>query len=429
MVLELLKGLEQRPDQVEAQQVAGRALKRLGPLAAGAEKGAQIERAVLHCSAARLADAARHWPKELLGCGHGAMPVALRDVWTAQAFGQIADSDDLRGVQLARLFEKGPRAVRIAVLAATGSLPVKQAASQLKLGLRDADPLVLAAAASAIGARPGLREAEDASRITPGELLAAASRLVEAPEAALAWLRAARVLARAAASAVGEADEPIKEASGSTEHAGVAEAQPRATKALLPVDPGLIERVTQLARHPARAVREPARALLSEWEAPTLAEIDPVATALPADRLPDAGSLFHVKLETTQGLIELELDTQHAPISAVRFIQLARSGALDGLAVSDLSAGRAVAFAPTPSAESPSFRHEDTAGEVDRGSVLLQDHGRDAVGPGFALILARAPNLDRRAVRLGTITAGIEVAAALSAADSIVEAHVSIAHR
>jgi len=425
VLLELMKGLEQRPDQTEAQEIAVKALKRMGPPAASAERRAQLERAVLHCAAARLADAARHWPKELFECGHGAMPEALRDVWTAQAFGQVDDSDELRAVQLARLFEKGPRAVRIAVLAATATLPVKQAVAQLKLGLRDADPLVLAAAASAIGSRPGLRQADEASRLQTFELVEPASRIGESPEAALAWLRAARVVGRASAAA----HEPIKEASGSTEHAEPEHAKTRAGSALLPMDRGLIERVTQLARHPSRAVREPARALLSEWEAPTPVEIDRVATALPADRVPDAASLFHVKLETTQGLIELELDTARAPISAVRFIQLARSGALDGLAVADLSAGRAVAFAPTPSAESPSLRHEDTPGEVGRGSVLLQDHGRDAVGPGFALILARAPSLDRRAVRLGTITAGLEIADALSPADSILEAQVSIGRR
>jgi hypothetical protein len=113
----------------------------------------------------------------------------------------------------------------------------------------------------------------------------------------------------------------------------------------------------------------------------------------------------------------------------VRFIELARSGALDALAISDISSGRAVAFTPPPSAEAPSLRHEHTAGSVERGSVLLQDHGRDAVGPGFALILARAPSLDRRAVRIGTITQGLEVADALSPADSILDAQVSIARR
>jgi hypothetical protein len=57
---------------------------------------------------------------------------------------------------------------------------------------------------------------------------------------------------------------------------------------------------------------------------------------------------------------------------------------------------------------------------------LLQDHGRDAAGPGFALILARAPSLDRRAVQLGKITRGLEIADALTSADSILEAQVSI---
>jgi len=425
VLLEMLRGLAERPDQAEAQAVAGRALKRLGPLPAGASQRAVLERAVLHCAAARLADAARHWPKELFGCGHGAMPEALRDAWTARAFGEGGDSDELRAVQLARLFEKGPRAVRIAVLGVTGTLPVQQAAAQLKQGLRDSDPGVLAAALAAIGARPGLRQADESARTTAADLLEVAARIDEAPETALAWLHAARTVARKAGPE--EPPPPITVAPGSNEHAARAAPETPANKPLSPVDPALIERVTQLARHPARAVREPARVLLSEWEAPVPPDIDSVAHALPADRMPDARSLFHVKLETTQGVIELELDMEHAPVSNVRFIELARSGALDGLPIADLSAGRAVAFTPSPSPQARSLRHEDTAGSVERGSVLLQDHGRDAVGPGFALILARAPSLDRRAVRLGKITAGLEIADALSPADSILEAQVSIA--
>ena len=128
---------------------------------------------------------------------------------------------------------------------------------------------------------------------------------------------------------------------------------------------------------------------------------------------------------TTAGTIELTLDVERAPITAVRFLELARSGALDGLPVAARSAGHAVAFAPPPSAECAALRHEDTYGAVQRGSVLLQDHGRDAAGPGFAFILARAPNLDRRAVQLGTITRGLEIADALTPADSILEAQVA----
>jgi hypothetical protein len=41
-------------------------------------------------------------------------------------------------------------------------------------------------------------------------------------------------------------------------------------------------------------------------------------------------------------------------------------------------------------------------------------------------MLARAPSLDRRAVQLGKITPGLEVADALTPADSILDAQVSI---
>lgn len=425
VLLELLAALEAHPDQPEAAEVAELALRKLGALAASSPPHALLERAVLHCAAARLADAARHWPKELLTCGHDQMPGALRDAWIADAFARVEDSDELRAVQLGRLFQKGSVPVRIAVLRGAATLPVKAAAAQLKLGLRDPDPRVVAAAADVIGSRPSLRDADEASRIAAADLLAVTADLRFAPETAAAWLRAARAVARSG---------PIKDAPGSTERAGsvpAAEPKPQANQAPTVLDPALIARVTQLARHPARALREPARALLSEWEAhvPEEGELDSLAAALAADRMPDPASVFHVKLTTTAGPIELELDAARAPVSVVRFLELARSGALDGLLVADRSAGRAVAFAPAPSQENPALRHEDTHGTVERGSVLLQDHGRDAVGPGFALILARTPNLDRRAVQLGTITEGLAVADALTPADSILEAHVSIAAR
>jgi len=157
-------------------------------------------------------------------------------------------------------------------------------------------------------------------------------------------------------------------------------------------------------------------------------EVEPVADPLLVDRIPAPGTVFHVKLLTSAGDIDLELLSDRAPIAAVRFLELARSGALDGLSVTQLSAGRAVAFAPAVSTLF-ALRHEDTPGPVERGSVLLQDHGRDALGPGFALILGRAPRLDRRAVQLGAITGGLEVADALLPGDSILEARVSTADR
>lgn len=430
VLLELIGALEQKPDQPEASDFAQRTLRRLGTMHPALPAHTRLQQGLLHCAAARLADAARHWPKELLACGHGAVPDHVREAWVAEAFARIADSDELRAVQLGRLFEKGQLPVRIAVLRATATLPVKHAATQLKLALKDADPRVLAAAAAAIGSRPALRDGEDGSRVEVADLLESAEHVVHTPEAAISWLLAARVLARTAQP------KPITNAPGSTpgssahdRAAGTSGSEPIAIKALSAVPPALIERVTQLARHAARAVREPARALLSEWEAPVPAEIDPIAKPLSADRMPAAGTLFHVKLMTTAGPIELELDAKRTPVAAVRFVELARSGALDGLLVADRSPGHAVAFSPSPSPDRPALRHEDNSAQVERGSVLLQDHGRDAAGPGFALILARAPGLDRRAMQIGRITGGLTNADRLLPGDSILEAQVSIDRR
>jgi cyclophilin family peptidyl-prolyl cis-trans isomerase len=426
ILVELLSALEQHPDAPEAADTAQRVLRATTEPGQGAGQSVRLERALLHCAAARLADAVRHWPKQLFTCGHGAVPEALRDVWIAGAFGRADGSDDLRAVQLTRLFDKGPAPVQVAVLAASATLPVKHAVPLLRAGLRHSDLQVLAAAAREASARPELR-ARSEQRLGPGDLLESAPRAAQHAQAALAWLRAARALSRHPAEGGDEAS--IKPASGSPGNPPLepdASAQAIESTRSSDVPAALIARVTQLARHPALAVRAAAAGLLSEWEAPVPTAIDPVESPLAADRLPKSGAPFHVKLRTTAGAIELELDTVRAPVTAVRFIELVRSGALDGLPVEQASLGHAVSFLPQ---QGTALRHEATAEVAARGSVLLQDHGRDALGPGFALLLARAPSLDRRAVVIGRIVAGLEVADALLPADAILEARVETVQR
>lgn len=404
VLLELLAALEGWPDHPSVVPVVDRVTRAYARAPVEGE-GSHVQRAhaLVQCAAARLADGARRWPKDLLTCGGEHVPSALRDTWIAQAFARVPGSDELRAAQLQRLFDKGSApgqlAVQLAVLEASDSLPVKQAAGLARAGLRSPEPSIVGAAAAAIARRPALRAAPEASELASA-LVEAASRAAAEPAAAIAWLAGARALVRGGADANG--------ASG-----GGGAARPAA----------LIERVTRLARHSAPAVHQPARALLREWDALLPEALDPVADALPVDRFPDRNALFHVKLVTTAGPLVLELDTARAPAAAVRFVELSRSGALDGLPVAQLAAGRAVAFTPSP-AQPFALRHEDTSRPVERGSVLLQDHGRDALGPGFALILARAPQLDRRTQVIGRITAGLEVADALLPSDLILEAQV-----
>jgi hypothetical protein len=374
VLLALFAALEPHVQQPAVAVLAERAVVRLAR-AEEPERQASA-RALAQCAAARLADLARRWPKHTLDCGAGIAPDSVRDTGIANVLGRIPDSPELRAAQLDKLFRKGVRAVQLEVIWASASLPAELASPVLVRALSSQDPPVLAAGLRALPPRaPDFRLRPEL--VTA--LTASATRAAEVPEAALSFIHAAQALLRPAPGAA--------------------------------LDPSLRDQLTHLAEHPALGLREPARALLDEWQQPlpsghreTLASIEP-------SKVPDPTKLFHVKLWTSaQTVIELELDPRQAPAAVVAFAQLVLDGALDGMPVASLAPGRLIAFRPH-AAPGFALRHEDSAQPIDVGSVVLQDHGRDVVGPGFALILARTPELDRKLTTIGRFTNRQQVAA------------------
>lgn len=392
---------EAHPDDPASAGLAEKAVAALHPVANEVPRVAQ-GRALAHCAAARLRDTVRHWPGKLTDCGHGLVPEALRDAWSAEVLALATDSDALRADHLQKLFVKGPRPVQLAAITASATLPASHAAALIKWGLAHADPVVIAAAARQVSARAADLRAQPELTMALAASFTTAER---APESSIAWLRAVRALLRPPSPVPAEAADALPQDSELTP---------------------FVDRIGRLARNHAGAVREVARSLIAEWQ---LADPGPpwrVLSALPEERWPTPGSVFHVKLLTTAGTLTLTLDVNRAPAAAVRFVQLARGGLLDGLPIAALTPGRVIAFAPQAETGLPALRDEPAIDPVTRGSVLLQDHGRDAVGPGFAIILERSPHLDRRTTLLGRITAGLEVADALQPADRILEAQVQI---
>jgi hypothetical protein len=317
------------------------------------------------------------------------VPDSVRDTGIADVIGRATGSDALRATHLERILKKGALSAQLEAVRASAGLPIELALPRLIEALSSAQPALIGAALRALSARaPDIRARADVLNV----LTSAAARAAEAPEAARAFLQAAQALVR--------------------------------PSSVSPLDPVLATTLETLAAHPAVGVRLPARALLEEWQQPLPSEPRPVDAPLPAADVPAADDAFHVKLWTSGGTtLELVLDAAHAPAAVARFVALLEAGALNDMPVASLAAGKLIAFRPKAPATF-ALRHEDTAQPVIAGSVVLQDHGRDAAGPGFALVLARAPELDRRVTVLGRLASPLEEALALHAGDRIERAEL-----
>jgi peptidyl-prolyl cis-trans isomerase B (cyclophilin B) len=390
VLLALFAALESHVQQPEVIELAERAAARLSTAPNGETLRDASARAIAHCAAGALADLARRWPKHVLGCGAGIAPDSVRDTWIAEVVASAPDSPEVRAAHLRRILAKPSLRARSAAIAATASLPLEHAVPLLVLALESAEPASLAAALRALPRRaPELRARPELL----AALLASGDRAEAAPEAALAFIHAAQTLLR-----------------------------PNAGSKLAPA---LRDRITRLAEHSALGIREPARALLDEWQQHLPLGHRSVDAPIAADQVPAAATLFHVKLSIHGGgTIELELDPRPAPAAVRAFLRLVEDRTLDGLAIESLAAGRVIGFRP---AAPPGFalRHEDFDGPVEEGSVVLQDHGRDVVGPSFALILSRTPELDRRVTVIGRVRSGLETAHALHLGDRIQRAELS----
>jgi cyclophilin family peptidyl-prolyl cis-trans isomerase len=294
---------------------------------------------------------------------------------------RVSGSDEVRAARLRRIARNPDAKARLAAARAARSLPPQHAAPLLDHALGDDDPRVAAEAAAAVAwigvplsRQPGLADAL-------GDL---GRRVARHPELASPWITAVRVLE---------------------------------LRAALPA-------LQQLARHPAPGLHQPATELLREWGVPTPDGRRDVRDALPADRMPDTGTDFHVELRTTAGTFEVALDTERAPAASMRLIERVRGGFLDERPVGPVLAGALLGF--QTGGGSVLLRHEDAPVRVEAGSVLLLDHGRDTADGTLAVALSRRPAMDGRFTVLGSVTRGMQVLHALHEWDRILEARVRV---
>lgn len=131
----------------------------------------------------------------------------------------------------------------------------------------------------------------------------------------------------------------------------------------------------------------------------------------------------HAFVETARGTVEFELDMVRAPVTSLHFIDLARSGFFNGLAVHRLIP-HFVVQAGDPrgdGAGGPGYAIKDELSPLPyhRGTVGMALSGPDTGGSQFFIALSPQPHLNGQYTVFGKVVAGEDVLAALQRFDVI----------
>lgn len=118
-------------------------------------------------------------------------------------------------------------------------------------------------------------------------------------------------------------------------------------------------------------------------------------------------------VQTERGVIEIELFILDAPLTVRNFVQLAREGFYDGLAVHQVVPnGYLKAGDPRGDGNGGPghvIRSELNRRPIVRGTVAMVNHGRDTAGSQFFITHLPHPQLDGRYTVFGQVTSGLEV--------------------
>lgn len=129
------------------------------------------------------------------------------------------------------------------------------------------------------------------------------------------------------------------------------------------------------------------------------------------------------RIETTRGAITIELNTEWAPRTVRKFIQIAQSGAYDNTPVNDLQGGQIVVLGDRYGDESnlppADVRDELSPLPTEAGTVLWSMMSRNAGRGNFMISLARLPYQDWRYGVFGQVREGMDIARSLTLVDTV----------
>jgi peptidyl-prolyl cis-trans isomerase B (cyclophilin B) len=154
-----------------------------------------------------------------------------------------------------------------------------------------------------------------------------------------------------------------------------------------------------------------------EWKSPPEMQIDPVKT-------------YKAVIETSRGVIELELNPQHAPKTVNNFVFLARKGFYDGVSLHRVISNFMIQGGdPTGTGRGgPGYRFEDEVNENplkhETGVISMANSGPNTNGSQFFITHSPQPHLNGRHTVFGKVVRGQDVVDAIQQGDKML--HVEI---
>ena len=156
---------------------------------------------------------------------------------------------------------------------------------------------------------------------------------------------------------------------------------------------------------------------IRQWSAPPVMSVDP-------------RKAYRVRIETSKGVITLDLYPQHAPKTVNNFVFLAREGFYDGMAFHRVIGDFMIQGGdPTGTGRGgPGYRFDDeTKGNPlrhDAGVISMANAGPNTNGSQFFITHSPQPHLDGRHTVFGRVVEGRDVVDAIRQGDRMTKVEV-----
>ena len=151
----------------------------------------------------------------------------------------------------------------------------------------------------------------------------------------------------------------------------------------------------------------------------------------PPEMLIDASKAYRVTIESSQGVIELELYPEHAPKTVNNFVFLAREGFYDGISFHRVIADFMIQGGdPTGSGRGgPGYRFEDEVEgnplKHETGVISMANAGPNTNGSQFFITHSPQPHLNGKHTVFGKVVKGQEVVDSIQQGDKMERLEVS----
>jgi peptidyl-prolyl cis-trans isomerase B (cyclophilin B) len=145
----------------------------------------------------------------------------------------------------------------------------------------------------------------------------------------------------------------------------------------------------------------------------------------------DASRSYRAVVETSRGIIELDLYPQHAPKTVNNFVFLAREGFYDDIFFHRVIPDFVIQGGdPTGTGRGgPGYRFEDEVRgnplQHERGVVSMANAGPDTNGSQFFITHSPQPHLNGRHTVFGKAVSGLDVIDAIQQGDKIIRVTIS----